>query len=258
MFEGKVALVTGAGSKRGIGRGIAHCLARRGANLVINDVDEAAVNDAAGELVRHGVSALPVVADVSSPRDVERMVEKALARFGGLDILVNNAGISEPTRVLDMTEEQWERILSVNLTGTFLCSKAVLMPMMERRWGRIVSISSVAAHSGGGTFGGAHYVASKAGIIGFSRALAREVAQYGITVNVVSPGAIDTDITKGWVSRDGLTSEEYKEKRKKQVPVGRLGLPTDVGEAVAFLASEEASFITGAVIAVNGGVFMGG
>jgi len=249
-FEQRVAVVTGAGSPRGIGRSIALALAEKGADVVVADLDLAGAETVAGEILALKRNAMAVRVDVTRQEHVAEMVRKGIERFGRIDILVNNAGITQPIRVMDMTEADWDRIVAVNLKGTFLCSKAVLPVMIKQGYGRIVNMSSVSAKRGGGVFGGAHYSAAKAGILGFAKALAREVAAHGITVNSVAPGLIATDI------RGGLESPERQKEMSRDIPVQRLGTPEEVAAAVAFLASEEAAYITGEEIDINGGSHM--
>jgi 3-oxoacyl-[acyl-carrier protein] reductase len=241
----RVAIVTGAG--RGIGLAIARELATLGATAVIADY-AAYGQQAAADLVSSGLRAGFVQVDVSQQPDVEAMVQGVCDRYGGVDILVNNAGIRPTRRVLEMSAADWDKVLAVNLSGTFYCCRAVAPRMAGRRWGRIVSISSLAAQQGS-TGGHSHYAASKAGIVGFSRSLARELAPLGVTVNVVSPGWIDTE---GWEGQLDGHREEYAAR----VPLGRLGTPEDVAHAVAFLASEEAAYITGVTLPVNGGLYI--
>lgn len=249
-FEKRVAIVTGAGSPRGIGRSIALTLAEKGADVVVCDLDPAGAEKVAEEIRAMKRSAIAVQVDVTQQQEVAGLVRTALERFGRIDILVNNAGITQPIKVVDMTEKDWDRILAVNLKGTFLCSQAVLSTMIKQGYGRIVNMSSVSAKRGGGVFGGAHYSAAKAGILGFAKALAREVAAHGITVNSVAPGLIATDI------RGGLESPERQKEMSKDIPCQRLGTPEEVAETVAFLASEEAAYITGEDIDINGGSHM--
>jgi len=244
-MQERVAVVTGAG--RGIGQATALELARRGATVVVAEL-AAYGEETAAEIQRSGGHAAFVQLDVADPSSVESMVAEVVERYGRVDILVNNAGI-RPTRfVLDMQLAEWERVLSVNLSGTFNCCRAVAPWMVERKWGRIVNISSLAAQQGS-TGGHSHYAAAKAGIIGFSKSLARELAPHGITVNVVAPGWIDTE---GWEGQLDGRRAEYAAK----IPLGRLGQPRDVAQAIAFLASEGASYITGVTLPVNGGLYI--
>jgi 3-oxoacyl-[acyl-carrier protein] reductase len=237
----RVAIVTGGG--RGIGRAIALRLAEAGANIVVNDIEP--VEAVIKEIKAMGRQALPVVADVSSASEVERMVAEAISAYGRIDILVNNAGIARDQLLLRMTEEDWDRVLAVDLKSVFLCTRAVLKYMVKQRWGRIISLSSIAGIMGNP--GQASYAAAKAGIIGFTRTVAKEVASRGITVNAIAPGFIDTEMTRH-------LKADWKDELKKQIPLGRLGSPGDVAEAVAFLASDAASYITGQVLVVDGGM----
>jgi len=246
-FEGKCAIVTGG--SRGIGRAIVETLAQRGARVIIADrQDELAAATAAEVAAATGqeVSALHVdVADHLSARD---LAEKALARLGRLDILVNNAGITRDTLLLRMDEADWDQVVDINLKGAFNCSKAVLRQMMKQRSGRIVNIASVSGIAG--QAGQANYSASKAGLIGFTKALAREVGSRGITVNAVAPGFVPTALTVDLPA-------ELKEASLKGIPLGRWGTPQEIAYAVAFLASDEAAYITGHVLSVDGGMVMG-
>ncbi len=241
-LSNKVAIVTGSG--RGIGRAIALKLAEVGATVVVNDIDEA-VKGVAEEIKATGRESLPILADVSSSSDVARLVEETVAAYGRIDILVNNAGIARDQLLLRMSEEDWDKVLNVNLKSVFLCTKAVLRPMAKQRWGRIISISSIVGIVG--NKGQANYASAKAGIIGFTRTIAKEVASHGITVNAIAPGFIDTEMTQ-------RLKEEWKQEIKRQIPLGDFGSPRDVAEAVAFLASEEAKYITGQVLGVDGGM----
>jgi 3-oxoacyl-[acyl-carrier protein] reductase len=243
-LSGKVAIVTGA--SRGIGRAVAIRLAERGARVVA----AARADNAAGTVEAihaAGGRADAASVDVTESGSVEAMVAGTLERHGRVDILVNNAGIARDQLLLRMKREDWDQVIATNLTAAYLCAQAVVRPMIKQRSGRIVSISSVVGQTGNA--GQANYAASKAGLIGFSRALAREVASRNITVNVVAPGLIDTDMTRA-------LTEKAQGDWASQIPLGRLGATTDVAAAVCFLASEEASYITGQVLAVNGGMYM--
>lgn len=248
-FENRVAIVTGSGSKRGIGRAIAMNLAKKGADIVVADMDVEGAKEVAAVIEGLGRKALAVQVNVTNQDDVERMVEEALKKFGRIDILVNNAGITQPVKTIDMTVEDFDRIISVNLKGTFICSKAVMKPMMKQNYGRIVNLSSVSGKRGGGVYGGSHYSAAKAGILGFAKALAREVVEYGITVNSVCPGLVATDIRKG-------LSDEKERAIWETIPMKRPGTADEIAETIAFLASDGASYITGEDIDVNGGSHM--
>ena len=241
-LSNRVAIVTGSG--RGIGRAIALKLAEVGATVVVNDVDEAA-KAVAEEIKAMGGQSLPVLADVSSSADVSRLVEETIAAYGKIDILVNNAGITRDQLLLRMPDEDWDKVLSVNLRSVFLCTKAVLRHMLKQRWGRIISLASIVGIMG--NKGQANYAAAKAGIIGFTRTVAKEVASHGITANAIAPGFIDTEMTQQF-------KEEWRQELKKQIPLGDFGSPRDVAEAVAFLASEEARYITGQVLGIDGGM----
>jgi 3-oxoacyl-[acyl-carrier protein] reductase len=246
MFDlsGKVALVTGA--SRGIGQGISTMLAARGAHVVAAARSNHADATVAAIKERGGAAEVASV-DVGDRGGVEQMIAATLERHGRIDILVNNAGITRDQLLLRMKQDDWDEVMKTNLTGAFLCAQAVIRPMIRQRGGRIVSVSSVVGQAGNA--GQANYAASKAGLIGFSRALAREVASRGITVNVVAPGLIDTEMTRA-------ISEKAHGDWATQIPLGRLGATTDVAAAVCFLVSDEASYITGQVLAVNGGMYM--
>jgi len=245
-FEGKIALVTGGA--RGIGRAISETLSARGANIVIADMQTELAEQTATELAStYRNQTLAVPANVSNPASVNAMVEKAIEGFGRIDILVNNAGITRDKLIMRMEEEDWDLVIDVNLKGAFNCSKAVFRPMMRQRYGRIVNISSVSGLAG--QIGQANYSASKAGLIGLTKALAREFASRNITVNAVAPGFIPTILTQD-------LAPDWKEAIVKATPLGRMGTPEEIAYAVAFLASDEASYITGQVLAVDGGMVM--
>jgi 3-oxoacyl-[acyl-carrier protein] reductase len=241
-FSNRVAMVTG--SARGIGKAIALKLAEAGAAVVVNDVDDA-VEGVAEEIRAMGRQSLAVSADVSSSSDVARLVETAKSTFEKIDILVNNAGITRDRLLLRMSDEDWDKVLSINLKGAFLCTRAVLRDMVRRRWGRIVSIASIIGMMGNP--GQANYAAAKAGLIGFTRTIAKEVASHGITANAIAPGFIDTEMTR-------QLKEDWREEVRSRIPLNYFGSPGDVAEAVAFLASEEARYITGQVLNVDGGM----
>jgi 3-oxoacyl-[acyl-carrier protein] reductase len=242
-LTGKVALVTGA--SRGIGAAVARTLAAQGATVV---AAARGVNAEAGvaAIVAAGGKAEAASLDVTDPATVDAVVAGTLAAHGRIDILVNNAGIARDQLLMRMKREDWDAVIATNLTAAFTCTQAVLRPMIKQRGGRIINISSVVGQMGNA--GQVNYAASKAGLIGMAKALAREVASRGITVNVVAPGLIDTDMTKA-LSAD--TSRNWA----AQIPLGRLGTPSDVAWTVCFLASDEAAYITGQVVAVNGGMY---
>ncbi len=240
----RVAIVTGSG--RGIGKAIALKLAEVGATVVVNDVGEpAGLASVADEIRALNRTGLAIPADVSVAADVDRMVETAVATYGRVDILINNAGITRDQLLLRMTEDDWDKVLRVDLKSVFLCSKAVLRPMLKQRWGRIVNIASIVGIIGNA--GQANYASAKAGIIGLTRTIAKEVASRGITANAIAPGFIDTQMTQ-------QLAEKQKQELAQRIPLGFLGTPRDIAEAVAFLASEEARYITGQVLNVDGGL----
>ena len=243
-LSNRVAIVTGSG--RGIGRAIALKLAEVGATIVINDIGEASsVNSVVDEIKAMNRESLAVLADVSLSSDVSRLVETTISSYGRVDILVNNAGIVRDHLLLRMSEKDWDAVLNIDLKSVFLCTQAVLRHMIKQNWGRIISISSIVGIEG--NIGQANYAAAKAGIIGFTRSIAKEVASRGITVNAVAPGFIDTQMTQ-------QLRDNQREAFMSRIPMGYIGTPRDVAEAVAFLASEEARYITGQVLSVNGGI----
>lgn len=244
-LAGRVALVTGAG--RGIGGAIADALKERGARVVVNDIDPGLATAKAESL---GSSAIASAGDASRSADVRRVVEAGIAAFGQIDILVNNAGQDRAVPILDLDEEEWDRFMAVNLKSAFLFSKAVLPGMIERRHGRIVCMSSIVAHQGAMN-GGIHYATTKAGMLGFARTLARQMASTGVTVNAIAPGVVDTDLIRTHMK------PEMREKVRQAIPMGRLADPAEIGRAVAFLVSDDASYLTGATLDVNGGFWIG-
>jgi 3-oxoacyl-[acyl-carrier protein] reductase len=243
-LSNKVAIVTGSG--RGIGRAIALKLAEVGATVVVNDIDKAA-QAVAEEIQATGKKSLAVIADVSSASEVTRMIETTMATYGRIDILVNNAGINRDQLLIRMSDDDWDRVMDIDLKSVFLCTRAVLKHMLKARWGRVISIASIVGLVGNP--GQANYAAAKAGIIGFTKSTAREVASRGITVNAIAPGFIDTEMTQ-------RLKEDKRQELMSRIPLGCLGSPDDIAEAVAFLASEEARYITGQVLAVDGGMTM--
>ena len=245
MLDGKVAIVTGAA--QGIGRAIAEALASAGADVAIADMDRGRAQEAVDAVRRFGRRVLNLKVNVAEWNDVKEMTDRVLKEWGKIDILVNNAGITRDGLLMRMKEEDWNLVLQVNLTGTFNCTKAVMQAMAKQRYGRIVNIASIVGVMGNA--GQANYAASKAAVIGFTKTVAREYASRQVTVNAVAPGFIDTAMTQGLPG-------DVKEALQKQIPLGRLGLPSDVAAAVRFLVSDEAGYITGQVVHVNGGMLM--
>jgi 3-oxoacyl-[acyl-carrier protein] reductase len=245
-MEGRAAIVTGGA--RGIGKAIVEKLAGLGANIMIADLLLDVAEQSASEISHStGKNILAIQVDITDGKSASQLVERTIQEFGKIDILVNNAGITRDMLILRMEEADWDAVLNVNLKGAFNCSKAAIRPMMKQRYGRIVNISSVSGQAG--QAGQTNYSASKAGLIGFTKALAREVASRQITVNAVAPGYIPTALTN-------VLSEDLKKTILNATPVGRMGLPEEVAAAVAFLASQEAAYITGQVLAVDGGMAM--
>lgn len=248
-FNGQVVLVTGAGSPKGIGRTIAHTFARQGAQVVICDINQAGIDANVAEMEGMGYKAYGVAANLTDKDSVDALVADIVERFKRIDVLVNNAGVSQKVTVADMTLDDMKRIFSVNMFGLFLITQAVCEVMKKQGYGRIVHLSSVSGKRGGGVFGGAHYSASKAAVLGFSKNLAREVSQYGITTNCVCPGLINTEIWKSM-------PKEQADAVIAGIPMGRPGETQEVADTIVFLASKEASYITGEEIDINGGSHM--
>jgi 3-oxoacyl-[acyl-carrier protein] reductase len=245
MPKGKIAIVTGA--SRGIGRSISLALASAGATIVAMDMDQAATDAVVAELKAAGGNAIAVVGNVTVPADADNMIDSAIQAFGRVDILVNNAGITRDGIFLRMKDEDWDAVLTVNLKGAFLCSRAASKVMAKQRYGRIINIASVVGQMGNA--GQANYCASKAGLIGLTKSNARELAKRNITVNAVAPGFIATAMT------DALP-EKVKAELTAQIPLERLGSAEDIANAVLFLSSEASGYITGHVLSVNGGMYM--
>jgi len=246
-LQGRIALVTGA--SQGIGRACALELARAGATVALAARNEAKLAEVAAEIEAAGGQAAAFALDVSSEDSIKTGARAVIERFGKVEILVNNAGITRDGLMLRMKRPDWEAVIGTNLTGAFLLTQALLSPMLKNRWGRIVNISSVVGRTG--QAGQANYAASKAGLIGLTRSMAREFAARGITVNAVAPGYIETPMT-------AVLNDEQRTKMMAEIPAGRAGTDLEIAQAVAFLASEGAGYITGHVLDVNGGMFMGG
>jgi 3-oxoacyl-(acyl-carrier-protein) reductase len=243
-LENKIAVVTGAG--RGIGKGIAIRLAEEGANVVVADVNLEIATLAVDEIKKLGRKGLPVKTDVSKWEDAENLIASTVREFGRIDVLVNNAGINRDAMLHKMTSEQWDQVIAVNLTGTFNCLKAAALVMREQEYGRIINISSAGWQ---GNIGQANYSASKAGVIGLTKTAARELAKKNITVNAICPGFIDTEMTRG-------VPDKVWEIMVSKIPMGKVGTPRDIGNVIAFLASDDASYVTAEVINVGGGMVL--
>ncbi|HLJ77627.1 MAG TPA: 3-oxoacyl-[acyl-carrier-protein] reductase [Acidobacteriaceae bacterium] len=246
QLQGKTALVTGA--SQGIGRACALALAAAGARVALAARSEDKLNQVAAEIAAKGGSAAVFTLDIASDESIKACAKAAISHFGAIDILVNNAGITRDNLALRMKRADWDDVLHTNLTGSFLMTQAVLSAMLRARWGRIVNITSVVGETG--QAGQANYAASKAGLIGLTKSLARELASRNITVNAVAPGFIETAMT-------AVLDEKQRESMLGQIPLGRPGVDADIANAVAFLASDEAAYITGHVLDVNGGMYMG-
>jgi NAD(P)-dependent dehydrogenase (short-subunit alcohol dehydrogenase family) len=245
-LSGKTAIVTG--SRRGIGRAIALAMAREGANVFVSDISREDCQKVVGEIEKLGRKGLALKCDVSSSKDVEDMVKRTVAEFGKVDILINNAGIMDFKPFLELTEEEWDKTLNVNLKGQFLCARAAGRVMIKSKWGRIINIASISSGGCGIAFPLiAHYTASKGGVMALTEALAMELTPQGINVNAICPGAIDTDISKG-VKESGQLAQVLA-----RIPKGRLGQPEEIANLAVFLASEEADYISGAAIVIDGG-----
>jgi 3-oxoacyl-[acyl-carrier protein] reductase len=245
-LDDRIALVTGG--SRGIGRAIAQSLATTGATVIVNyRGNQAAADETVASIEAAGGKAVAIQADVANAEDVDRLFKEVIERFGRIDILVNNAGITRDTLMLRMKDDDWDAVMDTNLRGLFLCTRAALRPMTRARWGRIINITSVVGLIGNA--GQANYAAAKAGIIGFSKSVAREIGSRSITVNAVAPGFIDTELT-------AVLGPDTREALIKQIPLGRLGAPEDVASLVTFLASEQAAYITGQTFNTDGGMVM--
>ncbi|MCK4993976.1 MAG: 3-oxoacyl-[acyl-carrier-protein] reductase [Candidatus Omnitrophica bacterium] len=244
-LEGKIAVITGGA--RGIGKEIAKVLAKEGANCVLCDINAQELETAAGEIESLGVQCLPLALNVCNLKQCEEAVNKIIDKFKKIDILINNAGITRDGLLLRMKEEDWDSVIAVNLKGTFNWTKVAIKFMLKQKSGRIVNVASIIGVMGNA--GQANYAASKAGIIGLTKSVAKEVASRNINVNAIAPGFIETKMTE-------VLSEEVKEAMRKQIPLNRFGKPEDVGNLVLFLVSDDASYITGQVIKIDGGMVM--
>ena len=245
LLEGKIAVITGAASERGLGQGIARLFSEHGAKVAILDMDEDLAKKRAAGL---GPGHAGYRCDVTNRKEVKTAIASVVRDLGKPTVLVNNAGITQPKRIMEITDADYDAVLDVSLRGTFICSQEVIPLMREMGRGSIISISSVSAKRGGGIFGGPHYSAAKAGIIGLTRAMARELASEGIRVNAVAPGLIDTDISQGKLT------PELKAEIVEGIPMKRIGQPSDVAGACLFFASELSSYVTGEIMDVNGGM----
>jgi 3-oxoacyl-[acyl-carrier protein] reductase len=244
-LDGRVAIITGAA--RGIGRGIAVAFAREGAVLALVDRDEQMLEETRETCSASGAEPIVIAADVSDPEGVERMVDRTLTELGGVHILVNNAGVCSVSTVAEMELDDWRRIIDTDLTGVFLCTKAVLPAMMSHRYGRIISIGSQLALKGSATM--AHYCAAKSGVHGFTRALAYEVAPYNITANVIAPGPIETDML--WAD-----PQEWLDAKQAEIPLGRFGRVEEIAPTAVLLASDDGTYYTGSTLNISGGDVM--
>lgn len=247
-LDGRVAIVTGAA--RGIGAATARRLAVDGAKVALADLDANECEHVAKELADLGAETLAIRCDVADHTEVQHLVDATLQRFGQLDILINNAGILRDNLLFKMTDDDWDRVLAVHLRGAFLCARAAQKPMVERKYGRIISLSSTSAL---GNRGQANYSAAKAGLQGLTRTLAVELGPFNITANAIAPGFIDTDMTRSTAQRLGATPEQFQEAMSLRIPLRRVGKPSEVASVAAFLASEDASYVSGQVIYVAGG-----
>jgi len=248
-FAAKVALVTGAA--RGIGYAAAELFAQEGASVAVCDISPEAAESAAQALQSAcGIRAIGVGCDVTDEAQVDAMVARVISELGGLDILVNNAGVTRDNLLFKMSVSDWDTVMNVHLRGTFLCTRAAQRHMVEKRQGKIVNLSSTSAL---GNRGQANYSSAKAGLQAFTRTAAIELGPYNINVNAVAPGFVDTEMTRQTAARRGIDPEEYKAMRAKNIPLGRVGVPRDIANVIAFLCSEEASFVSGQIIYAKGG-----
>ncbi|MFC7441086.1 beta-ketoacyl-ACP reductase [Laceyella putida] len=247
-FSNRVAVVTGA--SRGIGKATVRRLATEGASVCMMDIDERGLKESYEELLKEGFSLYPLTVDVSKRDQVEAAFEEVVKRFGRIDILVNNAGVIRDNLLFKMTDNDWDTVMNVHLKGSFYCSQTAQKVMVQQNYGRIINISSTSAL---GNRGQANYATAKAGLQGFTKTLALELGKYGITVNAVAPGFVETEMTKATAERIGISFEDMVKRSVAAIPVGRTGKPEDIAHAIAFFAQEESSFINGQVLYVAGG-----
>ncbi|SFJ51741.1 3-oxoacyl-ACP reductase FabG [Thermoflavimicrobium dichotomicum] len=247
-LEGRVALITGA--SRGIGKATATLFVNEGARVCLADIDEEGVKKTAEELATAGFDVFAQVVDVTQKDQVESAVEETVKRYGQLDILVNNAGVIRDNLLFKMTDSDWDTVMNVHLKGAFYCSRAAQKWMVKQNYGRIINLSSISAL---GNRGQANYAAAKAGLQGFTKTLAIELGKFGITVNAVAPGFVETEMTRATAERMGMSFDQFAEEIKKSIPVGRVGHPEDIAHAILFFAQEESSFVNGQVLYVAGG-----
>lgn len=246
-LEGKVAVITGAG--QGLGRAYALEFAKQGADIAVNDVSEENANKVVKEVKDIGRKAIAVTISVDTREGAQKIIDTAIEKLGKVDILINNAGITRTAMLHKMTQEEWDQVISVNLTGVYNCLRAVAPHMMERKYGKVINVTSAAGIRG--TIGQISYGAAKSGVIGITKSSAKELARHGINVNAVAPGVIETAMTEVIRTRD-----KFREKYMAEIPLARFGLPEDVAKVAAFLASDDASYITGQIISVDGGLIM--
>ena len=253
-LKNKVAIITGAGSEKGIGHATAVLFVKEGSKVLIQDINKDGLKKVEEEIKEFNNEVVSFCADVSNYDDMKKMADIAIQYFGKIDILVHAAAITQNRNIFNITNDEWQNIVNINLTGTFYAIKAVINEMKKNNYGKIVTISSLSGKQGGGIFGGVHYCAAKAGIEGLTKTIARNGAPFGIYANTVCPGMINTDISRG------QTSEKDREERRKSaiktIPLGRLGKSEEVAQTILFLASDESSYITGEVLDVNGGIYI--
>ncbi|MFZ7119813.1 MAG: SDR family NAD(P)-dependent oxidoreductase [Eubacteriaceae bacterium] len=251
-LENKVAIITGAGSEKGIGHATAQLFIKEGAKVLIQDINKDGLKKVEEEIKKTSRNVISYCGNICNYGDMEKMVEITKSYFGRIDILVHAAAVTQSRNIFNITNDEWQRIINIDLTGAFFAIKAVIKEMQKNKYGKIVTISSLSGKQGGGIFGGVHYSAAKAGIEGLTKTVARNSAPFGIYANAICPGMIKTDISRGQTSDE--EREERRKKAMKDIPLGRLGNPEEVANAILFLASDESSYITGEVIDINGGM----